>query len=323
MANEFGFFPDVAYGPDDFLSYFRDFYTNGIKAEDTSYFAVAAKGGLTLTVKKGTAYIDGHFYRPTVDFTVTLAESDTAFDRIDLIEIKCNYVTNKVYVDVIVGEPSGKPTIPHLQRDAAAYCLGLAAVTVKANTASVTQADIKDLRFDTNFCGVVVGKIDTISTTDLFAQYDAQWELLKAACAKDAAAVIKAWSALNALKTINGTEPTNGNIVLTQGLIPSGNDAYQMPYYIQSGTVTVTSSIRNGTSITFPKAFKSTPLLALTASFNLVSGGGSTPAPQVLGYGDLTATGFKLYPFGFSTSGEKYLANAMTGKARWFAMGKV
>ena len=145
-------------------------------ADDTSYFAVTEKSGMTLTVKKGIAYIDGHFYRPPADLTVTLAESDTEFDRVDLIEVKCDYVTNRVYVDVITGEPSGKPAIPHLQRDAAAYCLGLAAVTVKANAPEVTQADIKDLRFDTNFCGVVVGKISTISTTDLFAQYQKTWD---------------------------------------------------------------------------------------------------------------------------------------------------
>ena len=176
MAKEYGYFPDETYGPDDFTNYFRDFYSNGIMADDTSYFAVVDKSGMTLTVKKGIAYIDGHFYRPPADLTVTLAESDTEFDRIDLIEVKCNYVTNKVYVDVITGEPSGAPTIPRLQRDAAAYCLGLAAVTVKENTAEVTQADIKDLRFDTAYCGVVVGKISTISTTDLFAQYQRTWD---------------------------------------------------------------------------------------------------------------------------------------------------
>lgn len=176
MANEYGFFPDVTYGPDDFTTYFRDFYTNGIKAEDTSYFQVFAQSGMGLTVKKGIAYIDGHFFRPPADLPVTLAESDTEFDRIDLIEIKCDYVANRVYVDVVPGEPSATPTMPTLQRDASAYCLGLAAVTVKANAAKVTQADIKDLRFDTNFCGVVVGKISTISTTDLFAQYQKTWD---------------------------------------------------------------------------------------------------------------------------------------------------
>lgn len=185
MANEYGFFPDVAYGPDDFTSYFRDFYTNGIKAEDTSYFAVVEKSGMTLTVKKGIAYIDGHFYRPPVDLTLTLAESDTEFDRIDLIEVKCDYVANKVYADVVTGEPLSEPTIPHLKRDAAAYCLGLAAVTVKANAAEITQADIKDLRFDEGYCGVVVGKINTISTTDLFAQYQRTWDDFVSKLGKD------------------------------------------------------------------------------------------------------------------------------------------
>ena len=185
MAKEFGYFPDEAYGPDDFTNYFRDFYSNGIKAEDTSYFAVTEKSRMTLTVRKGIAYIDGHFYRPPADLTVTLAESDTEFDRIDLIEVKCNYVTNKVYVDVITGEPSGTPTIPHLQRNATAYCLGLAAVTVAANASEITQADIKDLRFDTNYCGVVVGKINTISTTDLFAQYQRTWDDFVSKLGKD------------------------------------------------------------------------------------------------------------------------------------------
>lgn len=185
MAKEFGFFPDVAYGPDDFTSYFRDFYTNGIKAEDTSYFAVVEKSGMTLTVKKGIAYIDGHFYRPLDDVTITLVESDTEFARIDLVEIKCDYVTNKLYVDVITGEPLEVPIVPQLQRDAAAYCLGLAAVTVAANASEVTQADIKDLRFDTAYCGVVVGKINTISTTELFAQYQKAWDDFAAQLGED------------------------------------------------------------------------------------------------------------------------------------------
>lgn len=185
MATEYGFFPDVAYGPDDFTSYFRDFYTNGIKAEDTSYFAVVEKSGMTLTVKKGIAYIDGHFYRPLDDVTITLVESDTEFARIDLVEIKCDYVTNRLYVDVITGEPSDVPTIPKLQRDAAAYCLGLAAVTVAANASEITQADIRDLRFDANYCGVVVGKINTISTTALFAQYQRTWDDFVSKLGKD------------------------------------------------------------------------------------------------------------------------------------------
>lgn len=176
MAEECGFFENKAYGPDDFTSYFRDFYSNGIKAEDTNYLSVAPKSGMEVAVGKGVAYIDGHFYRPADDIAITLAESDTEFARIDLIEIKCDYVNRNIYVEAVTGEPSETPEIPALQRDASAYCLGLAAVTVAANTSEITQAEIQDLRFDTNFCGVVVGKINTISTTALFAQYQKTWE---------------------------------------------------------------------------------------------------------------------------------------------------
>lgn len=327
MSNEYGFFAskehDRRYSADDFSAFFGDFFTNGVLGSDTNSLKVSAVGDMNISIASGTAYINGHWYRRKSAQVLSLADSDKVYGRIDAAVIRCDLEKRMVYPFIIEGIPASAPAQPSPVRDEKCYDIVLAYIKVAANCVAVTAANIADKRGDGDVCGFVTSAIDHIDTTGLFAQYDAQWELLKAGCAKDSAAVIKAWSALNALKTINGTEPTNGNIVLTQSKIPSDSTAYQMPYYIQSGTVTVTSSMRTGTSITFPKAFTSTPLLALTASFNLVSGGGNNPAPQVLGYSNLKATGFTLYPFGFSTSGEKYLANAMTGTARWFAMGKV
>ena len=176
MAEPFGFFPDTPYGPEDFTGYFTDFYANGIHAEDTSYFQVLENNGMTLTVKRGTAYVDGHFFKPPTDLTVRLAESDVEYPRIDLVVIRCDYVNENIRLEVITGEPNETPTIPEMERNAGVYDLGLAAITVNANAFEITQIDIKDLRFDTAYCGVVVGKINTINTTDLFAQYDASWQ---------------------------------------------------------------------------------------------------------------------------------------------------
>lgn len=173
MAEPFGFFPDVPYGPEDFTGYFTDFYTNGIHAEDTSYFQVLENSGMTLTVKRGTAYVDGHFLKPPTDLTVRLAESDVEYPRIDLVVIRCDYINENVRLEVITGEPNAVPTIPEMERNTGAYDLGLAAITINPNVSEITQVDIKDLRFDANFCGVVVGKINTINTTNLFAQYEA------------------------------------------------------------------------------------------------------------------------------------------------------
>lgn len=176
MAETFGFFPDVPYGPEDFTEYFTDFYTNGIHAEDTSYFQVLENSGMTLTVKRGTAYVDGHFFKPPTDLTVRLAESDVEYPRIDLVVIRCDYVNENVRLEVITGEPNAVPTIPKMERNAGVYDLGLAAITVNPNVSEVTQIDVKDLRFDEAYCGVVVGKINTINTTKLFAQYEAAWK---------------------------------------------------------------------------------------------------------------------------------------------------
>ena len=314
MAEEYGYFPDVNYGPDDFTTYFRDFFSNGIMADDTEYFAIVPGSGMNLTVKAGIAYIDGHFYRPFSDIVIALAESDTEFSRIDLIQIKCDYVESRIYVEVITGEPSEVPAVPQLQRDASAYCLGVAAVTVAPNVSEIKSKDIKDLRFDTNYCGVVVGKIGTISTDYLFSQYEAQWELLKAACAQDAEAVIAAWDALNTVKSVNKLIPTNGDLTLTQSLIPSDGTAFQFPFYIQSGTVTVDSTAFNGVSVALPVKYKAAPLVILSGS--TFDNGGQKPI--VTSYTDVTAQGFKIYAYQISTIPSQL---ASSGTVNWVTLG--
>lgn len=175
MAETFGFFPDVLYGPDDFTGYFRDFYSNGITGDDTQKMQVYATSGLYLKVNPGIAYIDGHFFKPETDTELKLAGSDTEYNRIDIIIIRCDYVENKVYLKVITGTPSAIPQMPAFKRNADCYDLVLCSIFVKANASEISQSDITDLRFNTDYCGIVTGKINTISTTNLFAQYQAAW----------------------------------------------------------------------------------------------------------------------------------------------------
>lgn len=181
MATEmYGFFAskngDRKYSAEDFAAFFRDFFTNGIVAKDTSYLQVRAKNEFELTVKKGVCYIDGKFFRPSSDSTVVISESDTANDRIDLVVIRCDYALRTVYPTVIKGTPAVKPERPVMQRNTDKYDLGIAAVYVKANSLSLTDADITDLRFDDAYCGVLRSNIDYISTSELFAQYQSIWD---------------------------------------------------------------------------------------------------------------------------------------------------
>lgn len=180
MATEqFGFFGskngDRKYSAEDFAAFFRDFFTNGIVATDTSYLQVREKSEFDLTVKRGVCYIDGKFFRPSSDLTVVISESDTVNDRIDLVVIRCDYAARTIYPAVIKGTAAAKPEKPVLQRNTDKYDLGIAAVYVKANSLVLTDADITDLRFDNVYCGILRSNIDHITTSDLFAQYAAAW----------------------------------------------------------------------------------------------------------------------------------------------------
>lgn len=176
----YGFFGskngDRKYSAEDFAAFFRDFFTNGIVASDTSYLQVREKSEFDLTIKKGICYIDGKFFRPSSDLTVVISESNTVNDRIDLVVIRCDYALRTIYPTVIKGTPAVKPERPVMQRNTDKYDLGIAAVYVKANSLSLTDADITDLRFDDAYCGVLRSNIDYISTSELFAQYQSIWD---------------------------------------------------------------------------------------------------------------------------------------------------
>ena len=97
------------------------------------------------------------------------------------------------------------------------------------------------------------------------------------------------------IKTVNGIAPLNKNISLVQGDIPSGKNAYQLPFFVQAGTVTKA----NPTTVTFPVAYKTVPVVVCTAnltedSSTSVSGSGYYFKTKV------TKTGFTLYSYSAS-----------------------
>jgi hypothetical protein len=262
MRKENGFWPNSAelprkYSADDFMGYFKDFFTDGVLGDDSTKLQVTAAGGMDITISPGTAYADGHFFAPKEAKTIALSPSDTSYGRIDLICIRVDYAKKTVYFHVEEGLTASSPVCPSVTRDGNYYDLGIASVFVAANVTSIRQGDITDLRYHNDYCGQVVGKIETIDTTTLFAQYEAQWELLKAACENDAEGVIKAWESLNAVKKVCDVSPVNGNVPLTMDNIAQGS-TYEK-YLIQSGTFSTTSA--GPKTVTFPKSYISAPIV--------------------------------------------------------------
>ena len=323
MSNEYGFFAskdhDRRYSADDFSAFFNDFFTNGVLGSDTNSLMVSAVGDMNISIAAGTAYINGHWYRKSSAQVLSLGDSDTMYGRIDAVVIRCNLEKRMVYPYVIEGVPEEEPAQPLPVRNEKCYDLVLAYIDVAANCVEVTAADITDKRGFDDVCGFVTSAIEHIDTSALFKQYEAQWALLKAACEQDADAVIKAWEQLVTVTSVNGNAPSNGNVALTQSDIPSDGTAYQMPYYVQSGTMTVGKSALDGIDITFPQAFKAAPLIIFGASVNP----SYAKYPTAASYNNLTNEGFTLIASRVGSSGASTIPDAAPCVVNWVALGQL
>lgn len=321
MSNEYGFFAskdhDRRYSADDFSAFFGDFFTNGVLGSDTNALTVSAAGDMNISVAAGTAYINGRWYRRQSPQVLALGDSDTVYGRIDAAVIRCDLEKRMVYPYVIEGVPEEVPAQPLPVRNEKCYDLVLAYIDVAANCVEVTAADITDKRGFDDVCGFVTSAIDHIDTKGLFKQYEAQWELLKAACAQDEAAVIKAWNELVAVKTINGIVPTDGEVGLTQSLIPSDGTAYQMPYFIQNGTLSVGASAHQGIEITFPQAYVSAPLVLFGAAPDTTS----SDLVVVANHKNITNEGFTLIARRIGSEGARSILDNYPAVVSWVALG--
>ena len=106
----------------------------------------------------------------------------------------------------------------------------------------------------------------------------------------------------------NEIAPLNKNISLVQGDIPSGKNAYQLPFFVQAGTVTKASPM----TVTFPVAYKTVPVVVCTPY--LAEGSGtSTSGTNYYLKTKTTTTGITIY----SASG-----GAFNG-VNWVAFGEI
>lgn len=106
------------------------------------------------------------------------------------------------------------------------------------------------------------------------------------------------------VKKVNGVEPVNGNVSLVQGDIPSGKNAYQLPFFVQAGTVTKASPM----TVTFPVAYKTAPVVVCTAY--LAEGSGTSLSGTNFYFKTkTTTTGITIYfPSGGAFDGVKWVA---------------
>lgn len=314
--NKYGFFSsmngDRKYSAEDFCGYFKDIFTDGILGGSAANLRVSSAGGMAVSVSAGTAYIQGHFYRPDTAERLTVSSADISYGRKDRVVIRLDREQRMIYPALIAGVPAAAPSAPDIVRDGSYYDIGIAVIDVAANAAVISAADITDTRFDNAVCGVVTGAIDTIDTAELFRQYEARWDMLMAGFSGDQAEIIAAFNALLTVKSINGIAPSsNGNLSLTLDDIPDGT-AKKNDKIIKCGTVTTeqtdSGSIPTAT-VTFDVPFSEVPVVVVSAEH-----GSSGSYMDVAAAMDITTSGF--------TVTTRNTANGLTpATVHWIAMG--
>lgn len=206
---------DRRYTSDDLATMFKLLITNGVYSNPTSSLQVVSGSNMTVSVNPGFGMINGRYAYNTNACNVTLTNASGTYPRIDRIVLRQNMTDRKMQIVSITGTAAASPVAPVVVRDGTFYDLSLATISVAKGATVITQAMITDTRANNAVCGYITGAVDQINTEGLFAQYEAQWLLLKALCEQDQPAILAAISNITAVSTVCGKAPDiNKNIAL-------------------------------------------------------------------------------------------------------------
>lgn len=166
---------DRAYLSSDFASYFATFIGNGVFPNPaTNLQIVAIDNDMNIRIKPGKAFLNGRMYENTEEIIITLDPANGIYNRIDRIVIRCDYLQRIITAKVKKGEIANTPNPKEITRNSDYFEIALADVKINKGIIKVTQADILDLRLNSELCGIVHGTVDQVDTTAIFNQY-LQW----------------------------------------------------------------------------------------------------------------------------------------------------
>ena len=177
--------------------FFSKMFNSGIMPNIEKCFQVEPGSGMSVSVNPGVCFVAGAIgIEPSLrTLVVQSAESQ---DRVDAVVIRKNNNRAVRSVDLYVkkGTPSINPKPPALQRDTSlnnasgVFEIALAYIYVSKNTSNIPAHRITDKRYNNTVCGVS-SPYNKVDTTEIFKQYEAEWEQFKGQIGQDAAANIQ------------------------------------------------------------------------------------------------------------------------------------
>ena len=108
---------DRVYKAEDWAWYFATFIANGIFPKPSDGLQVIAYNGMEIKVNAGYAFINGYAFRNPASKSITLATAEGALNRIDRVVVRWDLPQRDIYIDVLKGVPSAKPTATEITRN--------------------------------------------------------------------------------------------------------------------------------------------------------------------------------------------------------------
>jgi hypothetical protein len=212
VAEKYGFFNavetssgvyDRTYNAEDFANYFSKFIGNGVFVNPTDGLKVSAQSGLKVTVKAGSAYIDGYYYELTENKILTIPVNSSSYVQEDSVVIRLDKTNRKMSLELKQNDVS-------VSRTSTVKEIQLATIRKPIGASSFSPSDITDMRPYNEVCGFVTGVVQQISTSDLFSQFTAmfnEWfDGIKGQLGQDVATSLQ--NQINEIKTKVDAMPT-------------------------------------------------------------------------------------------------------------------
>lgn len=144
---------DIEYNAEDLQTTYQFLYGSGI-VKDKLYGNIIASGGRQITVSSSQFVIDGFvgFFKSPQSVIVDIGDGSV---RKDLLILRKVQAEGDVYLCIKRGIPSPNPEPPKLtQNTNGIYEIALAEISVQANSQTISQGDIKDVR-PTGFLSII------------------------------------------------------------------------------------------------------------------------------------------------------------------------
>jgi len=181
MALTCGFYDsfegDRVYSATQFGNIFTGLISDGVFASVGGALMVSPLSGLQLSVANGRAWFNDTWTNNDSNLLITLDAAGAALPRIDLVVLEINKGTavRTNTIKIIKGTGSASPVEPALTNTEDIKQYALAAVYVAANVTVITGSNITN-KVGTTECPFVTGIIETITTDELLAQWNAEFE---------------------------------------------------------------------------------------------------------------------------------------------------